>query len=130
MLLPSGSKKEKVIKKKTAIVDSSSSDEEEVDTKFSLASSSSLNLSEEEKSENITSANLRSFEGSLPEKDDFVAIEYDGDYWPGHVENCGDGQNRRIAYFMPKTKKVFHKCSKTSFNKTSCFQCPALSLLN
>ncbi|CAH2003857.1 unnamed protein product [Acanthoscelides obtectus] len=45
----------------------------------------SLNLSEEEKSENTTSANLRSFEGSIPEKDDFVAVEYDGDYWSGQV---------------------------------------------
>ncbi|CAH2002655.1 unnamed protein product [Acanthoscelides obtectus] len=43
----------------------------------------SLNLSEEEKSVNTASANLRSFEGSIPEKDDFVAVEYDGDYWSG-----------------------------------------------
>ncbi|CAH1988357.1 unnamed protein product [Acanthoscelides obtectus] len=68
MLLPSSSKKEKVIQKKRAIVDSSSSDEEEVDTNFSLASSSSLNLSEEEKPEDTTSANLRSFQVLYPKK--------------------------------------------------------------
>ncbi|CAH2019611.1 unnamed protein product [Acanthoscelides obtectus] len=78
-------------------------------------------FTEEEKSENTTGANIISFESSLPEKDDFVSVEYDGDYWPGRWlqvesegafikcmakcgENCGDGQKKEDCIFYAKKR--------------------------
>lgn len=84
MLLPSNIKADKIKKRKKAAVNSSSSDEGEGDN-FSLASSSSLNLSEENAAEETTIANLANDDGYLPEKDEFVVVVYEADYWPGQV---------------------------------------------
>ncbi|CAH2018528.1 unnamed protein product [Acanthoscelides obtectus] len=130
MLLPSG----EVIKKKRPIIHSSSSDEEEFFT-------------EEEKSENTTGANIISFESSLPEKDDFVSVEYDGDYWPGRwlqVESEGAfikcmAKCGKLWRWPEKEDCIFYakneiKLSVNAPNQVSTkrhpFSVPALSLLN
>nr|CAI5829161.1 unnamed protein product [Callosobruchus analis] len=84
MLLPSNTKADKIKKKKQFVVNSSSSEEGESDN-VSLASSSSLNLSDENSAAETTIVNLPNADGYLPEKDEFVVVVYEAEYWPGQV---------------------------------------------
>lgn len=67
----------------------SSSDEEEID-RYSVASESSINLSDieqnlEEEDEQNVSKKVVAHDSFLPAKHTFVIVNYEGEYWPGQV---------------------------------------------
>lgn len=87
---PSTSKTVKFMNKKTKAKKQDSSSEEDENDQYSLASESSLNLSAGEDADEITDASVNAptsgpTDGYLPQKEEFVVVAYEGEYWPGQV---------------------------------------------